>query len=341
MQSLLMMLALAGLLTPPASWESRLRNPEAQRPALERLLQLQETDRPRIDPSTLTSALLEIVNAQALDTRTQLLAIRTLGHLQLRGAASKLTQLLLLDRDSTERAMAQEAVAALVAMNAIESLTVALDATDPGIRAAAAQRGAGPTRLCALLSDNWTMVRAAAARGIRFHPKLGPCLAPSLNDPSPKVLLAAAETAIVVRRQELKSPLRKLAAKPSAYLPAREAAVVALGALGDLQPARQILATHLEKGGLISLARASVKALAEANVPSTELREALASKAFQIQLAAADILSRRRDMPSKAIIEAALSSIPPRQRTQFRAFLDRFAADPVLGKDIVDDIIED
>ncbi len=218
-------------------------------------------------------------------------------------------------------ALAREAARALRQLKAIDALALGLNALDPEVRAMAAAAGAAPGHLCRILqNDAWPQVRAAAARGLGGHPRFAACLGDALSDPDGTVALAVAQAAGQVKLKVLRDPLRKLAGSAKARVPLRAAAFLALARFGDIQPARAALTTHLEKGGIVPLAEAAVRALAIANEREL-LRAALGSKTVQVRLLAARLLVEARDLQSVPAVEGLLGDLPPRQRASLEEAL--------------------
>jgi HEAT repeat protein len=93
--------------------------------------------------------------------------------------------------------------------------------------------------------------------------------------------------------------------------------VVALGRLGDLEPAQRILEKHLADGSVVPLAVAAVRALQEATDAPTAaalLRRALGSPDGSVQAAAARALATRTDPESRAAVLDFLQKLPANER---------------------------
>ena len=223
-------------------------------------------------------------------------------------------------------ALAREAARALSQRGEGGALVDAMRHADPEVRALAAGAGAGgPSTQCAtLMGDPWPMVRIAAARGLIGYPEDTACLAPALAPGPMRVRVAAARAAARAPVAALRDPLRQLAADIAAPLDARADALVALAGLGDLDPARAVLTTHLAKGGIVPLARGAVHAFARAG-DTARLRAALGSQDPSIQLAAARALAEVGDTDSVPALRALLPDLDPHTRAALREVLQRMA----------------
>jgi len=272
--------------------------------------------------------------------RDRVLAVRAaalIGGPEVEGPLRILTQA---SHDGVSTAMAREAAKALFQLGAVGRLDSALRSNDPEVRAFAARAGGG-VALCVLLADAWPMVRAAAAAGLGKRPSSPKCLARALAHTHPRVQLNAARSAQTALDPLLKGPLRTLAGNARAPLDARAEAFVGLALLGDYEPAQRALDTHLEKGGIIPLALASLRAFAVDEGKLDVLRKALASKADPVRVAAAKLLVARGDFESRTRLEEMASTVGPRYRATMRALLEQLATNPKKGFIIDRDAPED
>lgn len=261
----------------------------------------------------------------------RVLAVRVAAIMKGDGVVERLAPLITAAGDPPTVALAREAARALLQLRARDALVPALDATDPEVRAFAARSGAGAARLCGLLDDPWGGVRVAAAEGLGYHPEAADCLAPALGSDDPKLLVAATRSAAVVAREPLRGPLRALAGNAKAPVIARAEAFVALGALGDTEPAERALAVHLDDGGIEPLAEAAVRALAAAEADPARIRAALASESPMVQIAAARALTARGDKESLPALRALAERVDPRRRRAIIELIRRLEA-PALGE---------
>ena len=146
----------------------------------------------------------------------------------------------------------------------------ALSHVDPEVRAHVASTGARPQALCSRLNDPWPAVRFAAIRGLEKRGgRVAVCLIQSLKDPLAHLQSRAATALGKVGAQEVKADvikaLRRVVQTSKAPRSAREASLISLAQWGDLKPAITVLDTHLNKGGIVSLSSAAVRALSVAH----------------------------------------------------------------------------
>lgn len=332
--------ALALFAFDPSASARALSQPEARTGALQQLLKLGRLDLQtarRTGLGTAAAALAADADAGFTD---RVLAVRVAA--LLRGdAVPGMLAPLMAGADDPEApeatALAREAARALRQLGAVEALTPALGSPDPEVRAHAAWAGAGGPALCELLAnDPWSEVRVGAARGLARHPSAVSCLGPALTDADPKVQQAAVATATAAPDPALKAPLRALAGDPRAPTAARADAFVALGHLGDVEPAQKALAVHLDKGGIIPLAEAAVRALAAAKSPPAQIRPALASKAPVVQLAAARALVALGDQDSLDALRDLRGRVDPRRRRVVDGLIERLTTPSTLGETVED-----
>ncbi len=329
--------ALALFAFDPSASARALSQPEARTGALQQLLKLGRLDLQtarRTGLGTAAAALAADADAGFTD---RVLAVRAAALLRGDAVPGMLAPLTAGAGDPEAVALAREAARALRQLGAVEALTPALGSPDPEVRAHAAWAGAGGPALCELLaSDPWSEVRVGAARGLARHPGAVGCLGPALTDADPKVQQAAVATATAAPDPALKAPLRTLAGDPRAPTAARADAFVALGHLGDVEPARKALAVHLDKGGIIPLAEAAVRALAAAKVPPAEIRPALSSEAPVVQLAAARALVALGDRDSLDALRDLRGRVDPRRRRVVDGLIERLTTPSALGETVED-----
>jgi len=333
-------LLLGLLLSPPfdpVSAGRALVDPEARGAALRAVLNGDALTLRAARSSSLRDTVARIIADPTAAFPDRVLAIRVAALLQGEVAVEPLRGLQVGGGSPQALALAREAARALRQIHAWEALAGGLDSADPEVRALAAGGGAGPTRLCALLTqDPWAQVRAAAARGLARHPKLAGCLADALDDRHSTVVMAAVHSAGEAGVQGLRDPLRGLAGRSGTKLPIRAEAFLALGRLGDLEPARQALTTHLKTGDIAPLAEAAVRAFASQDARPA-LREALGSKEASVRTLAARALIALKDLESVPRLKSVLEDLPPRARRALRDELRRLEG----GSDEVDPALND
>ncbi len=228
-----------------------------------------------------------------------------------------------------ETAIAREAAIGLRGLKALPLLAAASASDDPEIRATVAATAAAPADLCARLKDPWPVVRAAAARGLALGDATGSaCVAGALSDTDATVRAAAVRAAGEARVAEALPALRALAGDSAGPVPLRVDALYALGRLGELEPARMVLNTHLAKGGIVPLAEGAVSALAQSDAPGDRalVRQALSSEAGPVVLLAAQALARAGDAESLSSIQAARPRVDARHREALDAAIEQLKA---------------
>ncbi|MCK6576183.1 hypothetical protein L6V77_34460, partial [Myxococcota bacterium] len=174
------------------------------------------------------------------------------------------------------------------------------------------------------------LVRAAAARGLAVHPDRAACLVGAVADTSPAVRSAVFQAVGVAGVGAAGPALRAVAGDAGAPVPLRVEAVLALGRLGDTEPATRIVNTHLEKGGIVPLAEAAVGGLAARDTPEHRalLRRALASEAGGVVLVAARALAALDDTEALPALRAARARIGARYRPGLDRVLVHFGDPP-------------
>ena len=305
----------------PAATERALTNPQGRDAALSQLMSLNPSQRARVSQTDLTRAIGALANDKAASIRHRVKAIRVIALLG-EGAGSLVD--LVTQTDSPEStAVAREAARALRQLGMAGALRTAVTSPDPEIRASAAAAGAGtPEVLCMLLKDDpWPIVRVAAAQGLVQHPEAAVCLKQAFNAGG-AVALAAIESAASLEDPRFKESLRAIAGDAKYALTGRVEAVVALAHLGDREPADRIMATHLSSGGIEPLTMAALRAFAVFD-DRPAIRMGMTSKSPQVQVTAARILIRLRDMESMAQIRALYNELPRRPARALRDELDR------------------
>jgi HEAT repeat protein len=245
----------------------------------------------------------------------------------LRGPADALAQLIGPDTSPEGVALAREAARTLAILGRTAQLSGALQHADPEIRARAAALGVGGPLLCAALNDPWPMVRRAAAQGLGAQPAHAACLATALEDPKAPVVTAAVQAIARAGLQGLVPQLRAIAGNARAPVALRVDTVLALGRLGDLEPAGTILDTHLSKGGIVPLANGAVRAFCAAGgAPATaQLTRALQSPAANIRVVAAEGLARLEHESSVPALRALLANLRGHHRARVQAAIERLA----------------
>ncbi len=313
----------------PSATTRALSHADGRPGALRQLLRLGATDLARARSARLTPLIGLVAQDENIRFADRVLATRALALLGDPAGVEVLQPLSLLDGKPENVALAREASRSLRQLGATLALSDALAHSDPEVRAMAAAAGAGAQSLCRVLkSDDWPMARAAAAKGLAGHPEqAATCLAAALHDVRPQVVLAAIESAGRVGAKGLIPPLRRIAGDARAVLPERVEALVALGHLGDGEPARRVLETHLAKGGIVPLATAATRALAALNAPGDRalLRRTLESEAPIVQISAAQVLATLGDAEAVPLLEALLPKLAPRHRETVRYQLRRLA----------------
>ncbi|MCB9539043.1 MAG: HEAT repeat domain-containing protein [Myxococcales bacterium] len=308
-----------------------LEHPEARTGTLRRLADLTLAELRAARRGGLGYVVAQVAADATVDHVDRVLAVRAAAVL---GGGPEVVEVLapLTVADEAPEAVvrAREAARALSQLGEGGALDGALGHADPEVRALAAGAGAGgPERLCPLLSgDPWPRVRAAAARGLTFHPQQTGCLAEALKDAAPTVRMARARAAAEAPVPALRPALRAVAGDAAAPVEARAEALVALAGLGDVEPAGRVLDTHLAKGGIGPLALGAVRALARAGEVG-RVRAALASKDLPVQLVAVRALAEAGDAASVPALEALRTTLRGRAREAVDDALRRLgAADP-------------
>ena len=300
-----------------------------------------------------SQALIEAVG-RVLDNPTlpiahRILAARTLARLKA-GAPVLARQLDRGQATAESTALAREVAVALRQLNTEEgsaALLGALSHRDPEVRAVASASALSPDAPAAeveavcerLLQDPWPVVRARAAEGLRAQRAGARCLVEALKDKQPKVQRAAAAGLVTLKAPESEAPLLKLAGDPRADVAARAEALSALGALNVLDPARQVLETHLERGGIEPLATGAARAAALSTAPASLdlLRLAVTSKTPSVALVAAQALTARKDLESLPLLQALHSRIDARRRPAVQRMLDELSPPTKVIEDLVDE----
>jgi hypothetical protein len=108
-------------------------------------------------------------------------------------------------------------------------------------------------------------------------------------------------------------------------------AFVGLAFLGDYEPAKKALATHLSKGGIVPLALASLRAFDVGDGHLEALRSGLSSETDSVRVAAARLLVAREDTESQAALVEMAGSVGPRHRGMMRKLLKRLEASTRTG----------
>lgn len=338
--SLTACLAIAGLLAfDPAATAKALGRPEARAGALRQVLSLRLPDLERARAERLALLAAAVVADETAHLDDRILAARATALLGGDGVAPLIATSLVRTDSPEQVALAREVAIALRKLEAPAELTPGLDSADPEVRATAAAAGAGAGTLCRLLrEDVWPDVRAAAADGLAGQPDHATCLADGLRDAEQSVSLASARAAGGTGRRELVEPLRTLAGDARAPVPSRVEAFVALGRLGDAEPARRALETHLSKGGIVPLAEASVYALTHTGLAAAPLlRRALDSEAPPVRLAAARALATIGDAESIDRLRTLRDGAGLRERAVYEEALQRLGHDPDEADPALDD----
>ncbi len=338
--------ALALLLAGPAfdlgATQRALARPEGREAALTTLDRLSPPDRATARAAGIGGLLVAIAADPAASLRDRAWSLRLAPLYD--GPPEPLAPLLA-GADTPEAvALAREAAQALSVAGATALLAAGRAHPDPEVRATVARSGALGADTCALLSDPWPAVRRAAAQGLRRHPAAAGCLVPALSDADPSVVMAATRVAGGSGVAALQPALRRIAGNARAAIPARVEAIIALGHLGDTEPARRILSTHAAKGGIEPLADAAVRALAgDASDASLQpLRDALRAPSERVRVSAAQALAQRGDRDSLPAIRALAARCQPQARAALAAALQRL--DPqaaTLGEAVGSDAPED
>ena len=328
----------------PAATLRALRHDEGRASALKVLDALSPAERAAaaaFDERAIPRALAELAADAEARIGHRLLAVEVLARLAALAAVEPLSERLRHTGTPEEIAVARAAAVALRGLGARAALAPAATSPDPEVRATVAGAAAAPDTLCAALKDPWPVVRAAAARGLAGRPAESPCLLLAFDDRDAPVRIAAIQAAGQAGVKAAAPPLRALAAETNAPLPLRVEAVVALGRLGDTEPAQKVLNTHLAKGGIVPLALGAVAALAAADRPESRetLRRALDSKAESVVAGAALALAALRDTEARPALERARERVHARHREAVEQALERLApgAAPATGSPTSDD----
>jgi len=333
----------------PAATVRALGHAEAREGALRQVLNADAAARRSLREAGVVEALV----ALALDTQApfeaRALALRAAGA---SGHGSEVDALAPLLTPALERtsaganastrarglALALEAAQALRAAGARAALTPAATAPDPDVRAVALGAAGGPEQLCAGLSDPQPVVRAAAARALGRHEGHADCLVAALKDRAPSVRGAALMAVGEARVASAVGAVRAIAGDARGPTQVRAEALGVLGLLGDLEPARAALDTHLSKGGIVPLALGAVAALAESADTSDlgRLRAAASSKELSVAVRAARALALRGDHESLPAISALRARTGARYAADIDAALERLGAQPSAEPDPAD-----
>jgi hypothetical protein len=284
----------------------------------------------RADAEPTRAALRGLAGDEEATLEARVLAVRALALIGLADEDARALSSLLEVGDAPEGvAIGREAARALRQASRRDALSPGVSSVDPEIRALAAGGGAGGAdALCALLrADAWPDVRVAAATGLRAHPEAAGCLADGLGSELPRLQTAAAATAAHLATGEgdgsLTDALARLAGNARAPVPARSQALVALGRLGALAPARAIFETHLAKGGIEPLVAGALHGAGSAPPDDTvwPLVERLAesSESASVRVQAAEALHRAGRAGAEAAIDAAGRKAPAHHRSRFDA----------------------
>jgi len=338
MLPLILIVSLTGL--DPGIAAKRLVHPEARTATLRALGALPPMERAAARAAGLGRQVVMLATDSTQAFVDRVLAVRAaalIGGDEVHAPLRILTQAV---HSAAATAVAREAARALLQLGAVDSLDSARESLDPEVRALAGRAGGG-VALCALLADPWPEVRAAAAIGLGVSPGAPKCLARALGHAHLMVRLNAARAAQSAPDPALRRPLRKLAGDARARLDVRAEAFVALAHLGDYEPARRALSTHLAKGGIIGLAVAAVRAFGVGEGHLEVLRGALGSKADPVRIAAARMLVARGDVESREALAALAGLVEPRRRALIQQLLERLDNEATTGFTIERDAPED
>ncbi|MFN3201170.1 MAG: HEAT repeat domain-containing protein [Bradymonadia bacterium] len=274
------------------------------------------------DNDRLLEAVARVLDDPILPVSHRIIAARTLA--RLRGGAETCARQLTRGADTPEGIVVARAAAVtlrqLDTAPARKLLRVGLAHPDPEVRATAAAAGPDVGLVCTVLqSDRWPQVRARAAEGLAMadaQSEAPACLVKALSDGAPTVQRAAAASLVRLAPTAAKQPLLTLAANPKGDLAARSEALAALGALGVLDPAKQVLETHLSKGGIEPLALGATRglALSDSDEALPLLRAALSSGHPPVWRMAAEALVARKDPETLPLLKAKLSKATARER---------------------------
>lgn len=154
----------------------------------------------------------------------------------------------------------------------IDLLMNATQHFDPEVREHAANAGADPKRLCALLKDPWGNVKHGAIRGLeKIGGPEGLCLIEALTFLPNRLLARAIQTLGRLGKSSwakehrisplLSKTLTTLVYSKQAHSSIKRSALVALANWGSLSEARDILESHLKTGRLESLTLGALQAI--------------------------------------------------------------------------------
>ncbi len=326
------LLALFVLIEPqvldPVATARALRQDDARIGALRALGRVPAADHGRFTESEVPTTLTDLAGDPKLSFADRVGAIRLLAHLRVHRASTLLAQLTASVTTTEETALAREAARALVRLGRGALLLPALSSPDPELRALSIESPTTAEPVCAAIADAWPLVRKAAARSLgRFEGQscVEAALTRAMGDPDSGVLGAAIIAAGQARVASLEGPLRALVADPARPMPHREDALVSLSQLGEFETARRCLTTHLEKGGVASLAAAAVSALGLSDEPADllRLRRALLSEAVGVQMRAAALLAERRDEASLPALKELHARSGARERESIAELISR------------------
>jgi hypothetical protein len=333
-----------GAVVDPAATVRALAHGEARKGALAVITQARPEDRTALRRAEAVPALMRLVFDAQVAFPDRVLAVRAFGTLANTSETPQLVPLVDAVKPGApagtpaDRALAREASRILQRVGPAALLRPALEATDPEVRAIALEAAGESPQLCAALSDPWETLRLAAVRGLSRLPGEADCLAAALNDTSPAVRGAAVGALGDAQVKAAVPALRKVAGDATGPVLVRAEALAVLGRLGDLGPARTVLETHLDKGGIVPLALGSIAALAESKEPAdrARLRRVLDSKEGAVAARAAHALALLGDKESLDALRALRTRLGPRHRDEVDQALEMLGVAPAGEADPAD-----
>jgi HEAT repeat protein len=313
-----------GAVVDPAATVRALAHGEARKGALAVIAHARPEDRTALRRADAVPALLRLALDPQVPFPDRVLAVRAFGALANTAETPQLAPLLDAVKPGApagapaDRALAREASRVLQRLGPAALLRPALESTDPEVRAVALEAAGDSPVLCAALSDPWEVLRLAAVRGLSRLPGEADCLAAALDDTSPAVRGAAVGALGDAQVKAAAPALRKVAGDTTGPVLVRAEALAVLGRLGDFGPARTVLETHLDKGGIVPLALGSIAALADSKAPEdrARLRRLLDSKEGAVAARAAHALALLGDKESLDALRALRTRLGPRHRDE-------------------------
>ena len=185
------------------------------------------------------------------------------------------------------------------------------------------------------------MVRTAAAQGLTVEHTAASCLRHGLSDRAAKVRAASVTTLADIDARNHVPQFRNFVLDAKEDRRVRRAALMALGRLGHIKTAADLIATHIKHGELSTLAHVAVLSLERSKAPDALFVTSLKSSASTVILAAARILHRRDPDKYRSLILESRDRMRGRLKEQLDLLMSPQVNPQSLGQDIVTDAPED